>query len=1202
MPSGPRETAPPQVDAARLPLRRLHRAPEPVCVAALLDAAQLDPHRAASARQLAQQLAGALRQRRARAGGVDALMHEFSLSSQEGVALMCLAEALLRIPDAATADALIRDKLTGADWRSHIGRGRSLFVNAAAWGLMISGELVATHSEEGLGAALGRLVARGGEPLIRRGVDLAMRLLGQQFVLGRTIEEALQRARACEARGYRYSFDMLGEAALTADDADRYLRDYEQAIEAIGRAAAGRGVHDGPGISVKLSALHPRYARAQRERVLAELGPRIAHLCVAARDRGIGLNIDAEESEVLELSLDLLQTLAAMPQLADWPGLGFVVQAYQKRAPAVIDHVAQLAQQVRRRLMVRLVKGAYWDSEIKRAQVEGQADFPVFTRKAHTDVCYLACAERLLGFADRLYPQFATHNALTLATVWQMCQRSGVAAWEFQCLHGMGEALYDELIGPDHPEIACRIYAPVGSHDTLLPYLVRRLLENGANTSFVSQVADPRLDLAQLLADPVAQAQATHGAPHPRIARPPELYGPLRANSLGLDLNDEPTLASIESGFDAAARRPWQAGGQNGPAREVSSPANRSRRIGTVVEADAAQLEHALAAAHEAAPAWALVSAPRRAAVLRAAADRLEADRLSLMWLGVHEAGRTIGNTLGEVREAADFCRYYASLLEAGPPLPGEPLGPVVAISPWNFPLAIFTGQIAAALGAGNVVIAKPAPQTPLMAAAAVRLLHEAGVPRAALQLAPGGAQVGAQLVRDPRARGILFTGSTRAAQAIDRDLALRAGDGPTVLVAETGGQNAMIVDSSALPEQVVRDALTSAFDSAGQRCSGLRLLCLQDEVAPRILPMLVGAAAELRVGDPARLDTDVGPVIDAQAALSIQQHLDRMQRRHPIDRVPLGPECALGTFIAPSIIEIDSVDELQHEVFGPVLHVLRYRRERLGDLIDAISATGYALTFGVHSRIDETIRFVSERIRAGNIYVNRNLIGAVVGVQPFGGEGLSGTGPKAGGPWMMPRLRTGTDARALAPVGVTARDPGPADLAALTDWAAENGHAELLRVCQRYRDATPIGCRHELPGPTGESNVLDYRPRGRVLCRSADPAACLLQIAAAVATSNRAVLEDSPWARALAGKLPPPVAARIEWTDRWQSAGCEIALADSGSDHLALRQQLAQRDGPRVRVLQGGPEYGLQWMVAERVISTNTAAAGGNATLLMLD
>ena len=1201
MPNAPGETAQPQA-AARLPLRRLHRAPEAECVAALLEAARLDPPRAASARRLAQQLAGALRQRRARAGGVDALMHEFSLSSQEGVALMCLAEALLRIPDAATADALIRDKLSGGDWRSHIGRGRSLFVNAAAWGLMISGELVATHSEEGLGAALGRLVARGGEPLIRRGVDLAMRLLGQQFVLGRTIEEALQRARACEARGYRYSFDMLGEAALTADDADRYLRDYEQAIGAIGRAAAGRGVHYGPGISVKLSALHPRYARAQRERVLAELAPRIAHLCLAARDRGIGLNIDAEESEVLELSLDLLETLAAMPPLADWPGLGFVVQAYQKRAPAVIDTVAQLAQQHRRRLMVRLVKGAYWDSEIKRAQVEGQVDFPVFTRKAHTDVCYLACAERLLGHADRLYPQFATHNALTLATVWQMCLRSGVTAWEFQCLHGMGETLYDELIGPDQSTMACRIYAPVGSHDTLLPYLVRRLLENGANTSFVSQVADPRLDLAQLLADPVAQAQATRGAPHPRIARPPELYGPRRANSLGLDLNDEPTLASIASAFDSAAHPSWRAGEPTGPASEVSNPANRSRRVGTVVEAGAAQLEHALAAAHEAAPAWAQVSAPRRAAMLRAAADRLEADRLSLMWLGVHEAGRTIGNTLGEVREAADFCRYYAGLLEAGPPLPGEPLGPVVAISPWNFPLAIFTGQIAAALGAGNVVIAKPAPQTPLMAAAAVRLLHEAGVPRSALQLAPGGAQVGAQLVRDARARAILFTGSTRAAQSIDRDLALRAGDEPTVLVAETGGQNAMIVDSSALPEQVVRDALTSAFDSAGQRCSALRLLCLQDEVAPRILPMLLGAAAELRVGDPARLDTDVGPVIDAQAALSIQQHLDRMQRRHRIDRVPLTPECALGTFVAPAIIEIDSVDELQHEVFGPVLHVLRYRRDRLGDLIDAINATGYALTFGVHSRVDETIRFVSERIRAGNIYVNRNLIGAVVGVQPFGGEGLSGTGPKAGGPWMMPRLRTGTDARALAPVGVTSRDPVCPDLATLTDWAAENGHAELLRVCHRYRETTPIGCRHELAGPTGESNVLDYRPRGRVLCRSSEPAACLLQIAAVVASSNRAVLEDSAWARALAGELPTAVAARIEWTDRWESAACDIALADRGSDHLALRQHLAQRDGPRVRVLQAGPEYGLQWMVAERVISTNTAAAGGNATLLMLD
>jgi RHH-type proline utilization regulon transcriptional repressor/proline dehydrogenase/delta 1-pyrroline-5-carboxylate dehydrogenase len=620
-----------------------------------------------------------------------------------------------------------------------------------------------------------------------------------------------------------------------------------------------------------------------------------------------------------------------------------------------------------------------------------------------------------------------------------------------------------------------------------------------------------------------------------------------------------------------------------------------------VVEATDEQLERALSAAHEAAPQWARVPAPQRAAVLRAAADRLEAERLALMWLGVHEAGRTLGNAMAEVREAVDFCRYYAALLQHGPALPGEALGPVAAISPWNFPLAIFTGQIAAALGAGNVVIAKPAPQTPLIAAAAVRLLHEAGVPPAALQLAPGGARVGAALVRDARVRGVLFTGSTRAAQQIDRDLATREAEA-AVLVAETGGQNAMIVDSSALPEQVVRDALTSAFDSAGQRCSALRLLCLQDEAAPRILPMLLGAAAELRVGDPARLDTDVGPVIDAQAAQAIEQHLGRMQRRHRIERVPLAPECAHGTFVAPSIIQIDSVDELQHEVFGPVLHVLRFRRERLGELIDALNATGYALTFGVHSRVDETIRFASERIRAGNVYVNRNLVGAVVGVQPFGGEGLSGTGPKAGGPWLMPRLRTGSDAQALAPIGVSARDPAPHELEVLARWAAERGHDELARCCRFYQTVTPIGCRHELPGPTGESNVLDYRARGRVLCRSLEAGACLLQIAAVIATSNRALLEDSGWARALAGELPPPVAARIEWTDRYESAGFELALADRASDHAALRRHLAQRDGARVRTLLGGPQYGLQWMVAERTVSTNTAAAGGNTTLLTLD
>ena len=1190
-------------DAARVSIRNLHRAREPQCVAPLLEEARLAPEPAAAARATARELTATLRQRRARATGVDALMHEFSLSSQEGVALMCLAEALLRIPDAATADALIRDKLAGPDWASHIGRGRSLFVNAAAWGLMISGELVATHSEQGLAAALGRLIARGGEGLIRRGVDLAMRLLGQQFVLGRTIDEALQRGRACEARGYRYSFDMLGEAALTAADAERYLADYQQAIEAIGRAG-GRTtarLHEGPNISVKLSALHPRYAFSQRQRVFAELGPRLAHLCELARDSGIGLNIDAEESEVLELSLDLLEALAAAPQLSDWPGLGFVVQAYQKRAPAVIEHVAELARRNKRRMMVRLVKGAYWDSEIKRAQVEGQVDFPVFTHKAHTDVCYLACAARLLLQADRLYPQFATHNALTLATVWQMCQRRGLDAfaWEFQCLHGMGEALYDELVRPGGP-VRCRIYAPVGSHDTLLPYLVRRLLENGANTSFVSQVADPGLDLEQLLSDPVAVVQATGGASHPRISLPPQLYGGQRANSLGLDLNDEPTIFAIQAGFDTTARRTWHAGGQQGAEYDITNPADRSRRVGTVVDAIGEVLEQLPTAALDGAGAWAQVPPARRASILRAAADRLEAERLTLVWLIVHEAGRTIGNALGEVREAADFCRYYAAQLESGPPLPGEPLGTVVAISPWNFPLAIFTGQIAAALAAGNAVIAKPAPQTPLVAAAAVRLLHEAGVPPAALQLAPGGAQTGAQLVRDRRVRGVLFTGSTRAARQIDRDLASR-GDG-AVLVAETGGQNAMIVDSSALPEQVVRDALASAFDSAGQRCSALRLLCVQEDVAPRIVPMLLGAAAELRVGDPARLDTDVGPVIDAPAAQAIALHLERIGKRHRIERIALSAECGRGTFVAPSIVEIDAVEELQHEVFGPVLHVLRYPRERLAEVLDAINATGYALTCGVHSRVDETIRFVADRIRAGNIYVNRNMIGAVVGVQPFGGEGLSGTGPKAGGPWMIARLRTGTDAQALAPSAVTERGSAPAELGELAAWASDKGKMELLVLCRRYLDATPIGCWHELAGPTGESNVLDYRPRGRVLCyaRSADTS--LPQIAAVAATGNRAVLEDSQWARSLVAQLPAQMAARIDWVPHWHQAECEVALADSEAACDELRRHLSQRDGARVRVLQGGPEYGLQWMVAERVISTNTTAAGGNASLLTLD
>src|SRR5688500_12307453 len=989
-------------DAARDAITAWTRIPEPQAVGALIEGATLDPAQQQRAKSLALDLALNVRSTRREASGADALIQTFSLSSEEGIALMCLAEALLRIPDADTADALIRDKIGRGDWRSHAGLSESMFVNAACWGLVVTGKLVAAPPDAGLlGRALSESLGRLGEPVIRAAMRAAMRFLGEQFVLGETIDAAIERARACEARGFRYSYDMLGEAALTASDAQRYELAYTTALHAIGRAAAGRGVVDGPGLSVKLSALHPRYSRSQRDRVMHELLPRIAALARLAAEHDIGLNIDAEEADRLELSLDLIEALARDTETLRWDGLGVVVQAYQKRAPLVIDWMIALARNTGRRMMVRLVKGAYWDTEIKRAQVDGLDGYPVFTRKVHTDVAYLACARKLLANRDVVYPQFATHNAATLASVLELAgDRDG---YEFQCLHGMGEPLYEHVVGDDNLGLPCRIYAPVGTHETLLAYLVRRLLENGANTSFVNQVADETIDLEALVADPVTAAERFAGSPHPRILLPGSIY-PDRRNSSGLDLADEHVLASLQQCLVEESRRNFSAhpllaasAGGRGPAQPLRSPAATDQVVGEVVEATVDDVESALAASLDPQRAWNGMAATDRAAVLERAADLLEARAPTLMHLALREAGKTLVNAVGEVREAADFCRYYARQLRDREP--AAPLGTIVAISPWNFPLAIFVGQVAGAPAAGNAVIARPAEQTPLIAFEATRLLHEAGVPRAALQFLPGpGESIGATLVADERVSGVVFTGSTDVATRIHRTLAKR---GNLPLIAETGGQNAMIVDASALPEQVVADVLGSAFDSAGQRCSALRVLCVQEEIADRVLAMLAGAMEELAIGDPSRLSTDIGPIIDDDAKRVLDEHAMRMQHEAMlVARTPLDPAVARqGHFFAPVAFEIPSLATLKREVFGPVLHVLRYRADRLDALVDALNDTGYALTLGIHSRIDATVERIVSRARAGNVYVNRNIVGAVVGVHPFGGEGLSGTGPKAGGP-----------------------------------------------------------------------------------------------------------------------------------------------------------------------------------------------------------
>nr|WP_261794476.1 trifunctional transcriptional regulator/proline dehydrogenase/L-glutamate gamma-semialdehyde dehydrogenase [Comamonas testosteroni] len=1225
-------------DALRQAITAATRIAEPEAVGRLLPAATLPAAQAAQVAAHAQKLVEQLRAQPASAGRqglVQGLLQEFSLSSQEGVALMCLAEALLRIPDAATRDALIRDKLRGGDWQAHLGKSPSLFVNAAAWGLVMTGKLVDTHSESGLLSALKRMTAKGGEPLVRKGVHIAMRLMGEQFVMGETIEEALKRARELQAKGFRYSYDMLGEAALTADDAQRYMQSYVDAIDAIGKASNGSGIYEGPGISIKLSALHPRYSRAQTQRVMTELLPRVLQLCELARSYQIGINIDAEEADRLELSLDLLEQLAHAPSLAGWNGLGFVIQAYQKRCRYVIDYLVDLARRSDRRLMVRLVKGAYWDSEIKRAQIDGLSDYPVYTRKHHTDVAYIACARKLLAAPDAIYPQFATHNAQTVATIEALASTEAYSTgrYEFQCLHGMGEPLYRHVVEAEDRAARrpCRIYAPVGTHETLLAYLVRRLLENGANSSFVHRIADPNWPISDLIAAPADQTLTEGqngskiiGLPHPRIALPGDLLGEQRKNSDGLDLSDEHVLNGLAQSLNAT-----QPAASTSTTNAITNPADHQQILGHVPDASAAQIAQALDAAAQAQSGWNATPVAQRAAALDAAADAYQARMQPLMSLLMREAGKTAANAVSEVREAIDFLRYYAAqmrrqdaagLLAAG-------VGPVVCISPWNFPLAIFTGQVAAALAAGNVVLAKPAEQTPLIAIEAVRLLHAAGIPAAVLQLLPGqGETVGTPLVADARVAGVLFTGSTEVARILNRQTAqrLRPDGEPVALVAETGGQNAMIVDSSALVEQAVLDIVSSAFDSAGQRCSALRLLCVQGDCAERVITMLRGAMQELRCGNPAELATDVGPVIDAEAKAGIENHIAKLKAQGlRVHQSPISAELAAqGHFVPPTLIELNNLQSLQREVFGPVLHVLRYQRRALPQLLDGINALGYGLTMGLHTRIDETLEQVSQAAHVGNLYVNRNMVGAVVGVQPFGGEGLSGTGPKAGGPLYLPRLQqaAASPQQLLASVleqsgSAQASDlPSSAEqsLQQLADWATAQDDTALLNICRSLLAQLPeLQAARLLPGPTGERNLYTLAGKPGALCLSQSKAMLLQQLAALLASGSKAFWVNTPVSTHLFASLSAELRGHVtllpaEQTlaDMAQHTAIDTALLEcDDAQFLQWAQALAQRPGTIVLPVRchADQPVRIERLWHERALSHNTAAAGGNAALMTL-
>jgi RHH-type proline utilization regulon transcriptional repressor/proline dehydrogenase/delta 1-pyrroline-5-carboxylate dehydrogenase len=1191
-------------------------------------------------------------------GTLDAFLLEFGLSNAEGVALMCLAEALLRVPDALTADRLIAEKIRGGNWGAHSGRSDSLFVNASTWGLMLTGQLVSLDAEitQHTDSWLKRLTATLGEPVIRTAVMQAMKIMGGQYVLGRTIEEGIKRGGKQNDKSTRFSFDMLGEGARTDLDAQQYLRSYSEAIDEIGKTIdLNDRVEQANGISVKLSALHPRYYYSQHQLVMAELLPRIKQLCLQAKQYNIGLSIDAEEAYRLDISLDIFEALARDPDLEGWQGLGFVLQAYQKRAPHVAKWLIGLARETSRRLLVRLVKGAYWDAEIKHAQELGLASYPVFTRKANTDLCYQQCAVILLDAQSEIFPQFATHNAYTASMILTL---AGDREFEFQRLHGMGHILYAQLKTrlrkQQDKALPVRVYAPVGNHSDLLPYLVRRLLENGANSSFVNRFLDHQTPVEELLDDTRNEVTKSFPYQHGKIAIPTQIFtaaGESRANARGIDLDSPLETGELLASIASTSAEPMLShsivNGQavEGALQPSCNPADNNQLIGHYSRADNQSIQQALISAAAAQPHWDQQGSIARAAILDRAADLLERDCSQLMAVVSVEAGRTLDDGISEVREAIDFCRYYAlqaaqlqTNAASSTDLHGH--GVFLCISPWNFPLAIFVGQIAAALAAGNTVIAKPAAQTPAIAACAVRLFHEAGVPTAALHLVLGsGSQIGQLLIPDSRVAGIAFTGSTHTAQTINQQLAQRPG-GPIPFIAETGGQNCMIVDSTALPEQVVDDVITSAFLSAGQRCSALRVLFIQSDIADHTLDMLSGAMAAIQAGDPRLLSSDLGPVIDRGAQQELETHIQRMhQEARLVAKVELPEQCQQGSFVAPHVFELQSLDQLTEEVFGPILHVIRYKADQLPAVLQQINNTGYGLTLGIHSRIEAFAETVYRNTIAGNTYINRNMVGAVVGVNPFGGRGLSGTGPKAGGPNYLLRFST-----SKAPVDSNQtyslelnHSPDNAKavniaLGAMAKWQATSIDSRLLIIKQcapefapiiepiaRGKLANPI----QLPGPTGEDNRLSLLGRGPMLLavtktdtianaekQIASAVVCGCPVIIAADQSHRDILE-AVQAHYQQSALPKGL-LQIEPLESLSGIvrdnGIEGMMANSlNKDSTQIRQLMAQRTGSIIPLIEwpendeGYNYHWLLWFLSERTRTENLVARGGNTQLFNL-
>ena len=1109
-------------------------------------------------------------------GLMEIFLAEYGLSTDEGVALMCLAEALLRVPDPETMDDLIEDKIAPSAWGAHLGHSSSSLVNASTWALMLTGKVLDEDDTDtnAIARTLHGAVKRLGEPVIRRAVARAMKEMGNQFVLGETIDEAVRRGQKWESKGYTYSYDMLGEAALTAGDASEYFDAYKDAIENLSGHCKSSDIRENPGISIKLSALHPRYELPKKARVLTELVETVKLLALQAKNANMGLNIDAEEADRLDISMDVIEKVFADPALDGWDGFGVVVQAYGKRAARVLDWLYALATKHDRKIMVRLVKGAYWDTEVKRAQIDGVSDFPVFTRKSATDVSYICCAKKLLGMTDRIYPQFATHNAHTVTAINHMADDQ---PYEFQRLHGMGEAMHKIVM--ENANTRCRIYAPVGAHEDLLAYLVRRLLENGANSSFVNQIVDETVSPEEIAVDPFTTWDAERGENNPAISKPVDIYQPERPNSKGWDLRDCKDLAAIEVARTPFQNHKWDVAplmavdGTFGDPATIINPAKPDDVVGSVRSATADDV----GAAIDSASHWADTPGEERARILNRAADLYEENFGEIFAALTREAGKSVLDAVAEIREAVDFLRYYAS--EIGRLDGAAPRGLFACISPWNFPLAIFTGQISAALAAGNGVLAKPAEQTPIMATIGVRLMHEAGVPKNVLQLLPGdGVTVGAALSSDPRIDGMCFTGSTATAQRINRTMARNAAiDAP--LIAETGGLNAMIVDSTALPEQAIRDIVQSSFQSAGQRCSALRVLYLQEDIAEPFLKMLYGAIDELAIGDPWDLATDVGPVIDATAKEKIADYVDLAANEGRLMKRVKAPKT--GTFIAPSVVRVKGIGDMAEEIFGPVLHVATFKAHEIDQILADINASGYGLTFGLHTRIDDRVEHVTSNLNVGNIYINRNQIGAVVGSQPFGGEGMSGTGPKAGGPHYVKQFTKRPSAEALP--ATEGQSASLSDIQAAID-AIHRGSQTGSRG--------KILAAAELPGPTGESNRLSTFGKGVVLCLGPSAEAADVQAAAAESVNCQTV-RIAPGVSgdsAIDGTFDPALIADLDGFDA-------VVLWSDGDQARAIRTALADRKGMLIPLIQTGDIAAV--CVKERHICIDTTAAGGNASLL---